>query len=151
MPERLDSDNLVCYFDVETGIGRVTYKGVVTPEVTQTMYGWGMRVAREVDVKTVRGTIYDFREVKRFELGTLSTVHKESQRANQSVDWSQMATALLVSTPQQEQMVRVAMSVTPGQQRKKIVYSVEEALQFIDSFHPKPIQQPEKNDTNPKA
>jgi len=48
-----------------------------------------------------------------------------------------VAVALIVSTLLQENMVRVAMKITPQEHRKRIVKSEEAARAFIDEWHQK--------------
>ncbi len=132
-----ETPQFTAYFEDESGIMYVTYQGVLSPDITAQVYKWMLDAVQTLDVKDIRGGIYDFRLVKDFNKGNLSTANRESRNFNVKVDISHVPVALLVNTFFQEQMVKVSMKIDPGQDRKRIVKSMEEALVFIKEFHRK--------------
>jgi hypothetical protein len=132
----LELPNVHAYVDVEQQIGYVIYRGKLTQEATAQVYKWMMDLFKKYGVQIVRGGIFDFREVTEFERNNLSAVQRRSRELNTAADFSATPIALVVSTLIQEQMVRVGQQVTPQQDRKRIVRSVEEGLAFINSLHP---------------
>lgn len=131
---RRETPQVVSYFDDETGIVYVIYRGVLSPDVTAQVYKWMAESVQQMDIKLVRGGIYDFREVTDFNKGNLATANRESRSFNTKVDVSSIPAALIVSTLFQEQMVKVSMQITPGQDRKRIVKSMDDAVAFIKQF-----------------
>jgi hypothetical protein len=131
---RVETPQLIAYFDDETGIVYVIYRGVLSPDVTAQMYKWMMESVQQLDVKDIRGGIYDFRLVTDFNKGNLATANRESRSFNVKVDVSSVPAALIVNTLFQEQMVKVSMQITPGQERKRIVKSMDDAVAFIKQF-----------------
>ncbi len=131
---RMETPQLIAYFDDETGIVHVTYRGVLSPDITAQVYKWMMESVQHLDVKDIIGGIYDFREVRDFNKGNLATAHRESRNFNVKVDVSSIPAALIVETLFQEQMVKVSMQLTPGQDRKRIVKSMDDAVEFIKQF-----------------
>ncbi|MFN8371790.1 MAG: hypothetical protein U0694_02790 [Anaerolineae bacterium] len=131
---RMDTPQVMAYFDDETGIVYVTYRGVLTPDITAQVYKWMMESVQFLDISQIHGGIYDFRQVTDFNKGNLATAHRESRNFNVKVDVSNIPAALIVSTLFQEQMVKISMQITPGQDRKRIVKSMDEATAFINQF-----------------
>ena len=134
---RLNTERVKGHFDDSDGILRVTYFGVVSPDVTTSVYGWiGQLVAEAAgDISKARGSIYDFRLVTDFTNRNTSTAQRESSNLNRNIDISNHPVALIVSTMFQEQFVRVFMQLTPGDRRKRIFRSEEDAVAFIDEYH----------------
>ena len=87
------------------------------------------------DLSKARGSIYDFRLVTDFTNRNATTTQRESGKLNRNVDMRNHPVALLVNTIFQEQFVKAFMQLTPGDQRKRIVRSEEDALAFIANFH----------------
>lgn len=135
--KRLETPEVTAYYDQEQRIVFITYTETLTPEISKAVYEWANRIATPDEVARTRGSIYDFRPVKKFNLGNLSVVQQKSSQLNRKEDFSNHAVALIVDSFYQESMVRTTMHVTTGQERKRIVHSMEEALAFIDSFHKK--------------
>ena len=136
--ERLEAPEVTGYYDEAQRIVFITYSETLTPDVSKLVYDWAARLAVDTEeVAKSRGSIYDFRPVKKFNLGNLAVVQQKSTQLNRKDDFSNHAVALIVDSFYQESMVRTTMHVTPGQDRKRIVHSMEEALAFVDSFHNK--------------
>jgi hypothetical protein len=138
---RLEDENVSAYYDTEKLILFVVYGEILSPEITAKVYEWVNSTSTPVDVEQSRGSIYDFRTVKRFSLGNLPTVQQKSLEMNRKDDLSHHPVALLIDNFYQESMVKTAMQMTPGQERKRIVHSIEEAYAFINEFQGKRASQ----------
>ena len=119
-----------------------TYAEVLTGDMTARVYIAGLRFVHEIGVENLRGIIFDFRKVQRFSRDNLPAAQSESYRANRNLSLDHVPIAMVVETPIQEQMVRISMQSTPGQNRKRIVHTIEEGYAFIDAFN----QQSEEED-----
>jgi len=136
--ERIDTEQFSAWYDDETLVLYVVYKGVLSPDVTAQMYRWLGEVIqrRPADVVRAKGSIYDFRQVTGFDSRNLTSAQRQSQQFNNKVDVTNHPVALLVDTFLQEQILRVELKISPQQDRKRMVHSEAEALAFIASFHP---------------
>lgn len=134
--EELHTDNVDGFFDMEKRILRITYRGMVTAQVTRDVYAWIGRLiaAAQGNIHLALGSIYDFRDVTRFDSLTLSTAQRSSQNINRDVELRYHPVALIVKTPFQREYVRLTMKVSPQEDRKKIVESIEDAEKFIAEF-----------------
>lgn len=131
----LGTKNVKIYFNQSTNIFRTVYEGELTPETTIHIYQSMSNVLDFIALKDIRGSIYDFRDVTVFHQGNLRTIQRSSQTANRDYDFSHIPVALVVKNLLQEQMVKVAMKITPQENRKRLVRSEEAALTFIDEWH----------------
>jgi hypothetical protein len=136
--ESIDTEQFSGWYDDETQILHIVYKGVLSPDVTSQMYRWLGEVIqrRPADVVRARGSIYDFRQVTGFDSRNLTSAQRQSQQFNNKVDVTNHPVALLVDTLFQEQILRVELKISPQQDRKRMVHSEAEALDFIANFHP---------------
>jgi len=152
---RIEAEQFSAYYDEQERILFVTYSGIVTPDVTAQFYSWLIQslAERPEIVETARGSVYDFRKVARFENKNLTAAQRESQNLNQRFDLTSIPVALIVGSMYQEQLLRVTMQIQPGQERKRIVRSVDEARAFFAEFHRKHgSRQPENTGhTKPSA
>lgn len=135
----LESESIHAEYDNETKILRVTYKGILSPEVTNQFYAWLIPTMQQHPhlVTESLGSIYDFRQVKDFKSSNITTARKQSQNASQSAELKNHPVALVVETSLQERMVSVMMKLTEQTDRKKIVNSIEDAQDFIAAWHKK--------------
>jgi hypothetical protein len=135
----LETERIDARYDAETKLLHVTYKGILSPEVTNQFYGWLIPVMTQNPhlVTEARGSIYDFRQVKDFKSSNITTARKQSQNASQSAELKNHPVALLVETALQERMVSVMMKLTEQTDRKKLVMSIEEAQDYIAAWHKK--------------
>ena len=133
----LEQTNVSAHYDFESKLLRVTYREILSPEVTKQFYQWLMGVAQAnpQEVMSARGSIYDFSMVTEFVSSNISTTSRESHTVNQQNDLTNHPVALVVSSMYQERMVNVMMKVTEQQTRKRIVHTVAEAVAFIDKWH----------------
>jgi hypothetical protein len=135
--EFLKTENAEIYVDEETDILYIVYNGEISPQVTAQVYGWQAQHSRPEILKMLRGSIYDFRNVTKFNPGNLSTIQRKSRELNTTIQEYHIPVALLVSNFYQEQMVRVSSQISPNEERKRIVKSVEEAIAFFNQYNEK--------------
>lgn len=140
----LDTPNVHAYFDEGRGISFITYKGILDGAVTAQLYGWVKTLITLIPPDATRGVIFDFREVTQFAQGNLTTAQRQSREINQKEDQSNHPVALIVGNLYQEQMVKVSMKISPLEDRKRLVYTPEEALTYIETWH---TQRPPVDDT----
>jgi hypothetical protein len=141
----LETENVGASYDAEKGLLFVTYRGVMTPDVTVAFYRWLgelLKTASPEDLMKARGSIYDFRQVKQFAASNISTAQRQSQQVNHAADMSHIPVALITETSLQTEWVRVTMKIMPDQDRKRVVKSMEDAIGFIDNFHAKRAPEP---------
>lgn len=133
----LEQTNVSAQYDFESKLLKVTYREILSPEVTKQFYQWlmGTAQANPQEVMSARGSIYDFSAVTEFVSSNISTTSRESHTMNQQSDLTNHPVALVVSSMYQERMVNVMMKVTEQQERKRIVHTVAEAIAFIDNWH----------------
>lgn len=136
----LDNENVHATYDEEAKLLLVTYKGILSPQVTNEFYSWVFALMKEQPtlIFEARGTIFDFTQVKDFENSNISAARKQSQNvSSQQAEAKNHPVALLVKTALQERMVAVTLKLTPQNDRKKIVYSMEDAKDYIAAWHKK--------------
>jgi hypothetical protein len=135
---RMETPRVTAYWEDTQDIFYVIYREALSREVTTQVYQWMIETSQALKDKEVLGGIYDFRQVIDAESGNLAALHRESRNFNVKVDTSHTPIALIVENLHQEQIVRISMQVTPGQKRKRIVKSMDDALKFIQEYHAKP-------------
>jgi hypothetical protein len=135
----LETENVQADYDAEAKILRVTYKGVLTPQVTVEFYTWlgGIMQQNPTLILEALGSIFDFRQVTDFKSSNITTVRKQSQTVTQNPEAKNHPVALVVETIFQERMVSVTLKMTEQQDRKKVVNSIEEAQDYIAAWHKK--------------
>ncbi len=132
---QLEVENASASYDEATQIATITYRGVLDSTVTIQVYDWLDALYKDVGIEKIYGEIFDFRAVKSFDEGNLTTARRTSNRMNMSLDTSQFPVALVVADPEQEEILRGPMRIPEGHQRKRIVRTVEEGLQFIHAWN----------------
>jgi hypothetical protein len=140
--EEISTDSFDASYDDETRLLRVHYKGMLTPDVTVQFYRWlGEVITRRAqELMQVRGSIYDFRDLKGFASTNLTSAQRQSQQLNSKADMSHIPVALIAKDRMQAELLRVELKISPQQERKALVWSEEEALEFIARFNP--VNQP---------
>ena len=133
--EPLNIDQAEAYFDPETNIAHIAYSGVLHADVTLQVYNWLDAINEEVGLENVRGQVFDFSAVETFDPGNLKVARRTSSRANMKQDNSHIPVGLIVGTPVHEETLRTDMRISPENTRKKIVWSKDEALEFIETWH----------------
>jgi hypothetical protein len=131
----LEQDSVSGYYDEEQQIVHVTYRGILTPTITAGVYAWISSLSETFDIEHVRGSVYDFRAVTNFAIGNLAATQAHSYRLNEEIDLRNHPVALLVHNIYQRAMVKAALNLTPQQERKRLVHSMEGALSFIEHWH----------------
>jgi hypothetical protein len=132
----LKTENLHCYNDPDYRLTIVAYSGELTPAVTSQAYAWLGRAKPEL-LKLIRGSIFDFRKVTIFNTGNLSTLQRKSRELNAEIKEYQIPVAMLVANLYQEKMVYISSKISPGEDRKRIVKSVDAALAFLEEYNKK--------------
>lgn len=137
--QRLDDKQISAYYNPETGVLHVVYRGILSPDVSAQFYGWlsAAMAQHPEEVLRARGSIYDFREVTQFDNANLFTAFRQSKNLNQQADLANHPVALVVANNFQAEFVRLTMQITPGHDRKRVVATPEEGLAFIEDFHAK--------------
>jgi hypothetical protein len=140
---RLETETISARYDFNDKVLYVVYRGIMTPDVTTTFYAWAIELVKSdpTVLHTVYGSVYDFREVKQFTASNIGTAMQQSQQANIQMDISHVPIALLTETPLQTEWVRLTNQLMPGQERKRLVKSIEEAHAFFEEFHAKRAQE----------
>jgi hypothetical protein len=132
---QLEIENATASYDGTTRIVTITYRGVLDSAVTIIVYNWLDNLYKAVGIDAIYGEIFDFSGVKSFDEGNLTTARRTSNRMNMSQDTSQFPVALVVANHEQEEILRGPMRIPEGHQRKRIVRSTEEALQFFQTWN----------------
>ena len=133
--QTIKGDDYIARYDDANHIIYGIYSAVVTAESTTALYSRLAQLFAQVDIKSIRGLVMDFRRVERFDKGNMTAVQRESHNFNQQFSLSHLPVALVVHTPLQEQIVSITRRVTPDPHRKQIVYSIAEAHTFFDEWH----------------
>ncbi|PJF29259.1 MAG: hypothetical protein CUN52_09280 [Phototrophicales bacterium] len=131
----LNTPTLKITYDSRNQVILVSYHKELNAENTIMMYQWLFSSIEKRGLLGVRGVIYDFTDVQKFTPSNLISTQRGSMAINAKVDLSRIPVAMLVKTIMQEQQVSIAMNITPGEQRKRIVKSMSQALTFINDFH----------------
>lgn len=132
-----DSDGASVTYDEETGITRIVYFGAITPQTTADVYSKMMENVGIAGIENVKSGFFDFRHVSQFDNSNMRVVQRNSNNMNISYDMSHIAVALIVEGLFQERMVITAMKVTPQEERKRVVHSYTQAMDFMNKFHAK--------------
>lgn len=130
----LQIDGLHCYNDPETQLTLITYQGELTPAITSQAYAWIGKGHIEL-LRLVYGCIFDFRKVTVFNTGNLSTFQRKTREYNQGIQDNPIPVAMIVANLYQEKMVQISSKISPGEHRKRIVKSFEEAKTFFDEYN----------------
>lgn len=128
----INTPQLSAYYD---GIIHVTYRGAVDSHITNQVYKWRKDIFRTIPTNFIRGEIFDFRDVNDFMPGHLQAVQKASKELSLLVDLSSVPCALVVSSAYQMQTLSIAVQLTPIIERKHIVWSREEAFNYLQSWN----------------
>lgn len=135
----LETQQVTGIFDESERLVRVTYRGVLTADVTRQTYEWLGRLIAfgGGDISLARGSIYDFSAVTEFDNRNLTTAQRESSSLRSpgaGPDLSRHPVACVVSSLKQEQFVKLTMQFVGKEKRQQIVTSVDEGKAFIEAF-----------------
>jgi hypothetical protein len=89
----------------------------------------------KIGTENLYGEVFDFREVTFFSLDNLIGARKNSRRMNIMANTHEFPVAMIVASRMQEEVLRGPMQVMPGNKRKRIVKTVDEAVAFLDEWH----------------
>lgn len=133
----VETEKFSAHYDINTCLLNVAYHGILSPAMTTEFYKWLGSMMRDYPehVMKARGSIYDFHDVTEFENSNLTTASRQSQQLNMRTDLKNHPVALVVKNKLQEQILRLAMKITPHDERIRIVWSMEEATNYINDFH----------------
>jgi hypothetical protein len=131
----LKIDNATTHHDTGSGITYITYRGVLDSEVTVQVYDWLNTLYEAVGIDSIYGQVFDFRAVKQFAESNLTTARRTSNRMNMVNDTSKFPVALLVENHLQEETLRGPMRIPEQHARKRIVWSEDEAHQFLQEWN----------------
>ncbi|PJF21028.1 MAG: hypothetical protein CUN56_13165 [Phototrophicales bacterium] len=128
---KLQTNQATAYFDPQTQVAHIRYNGVLSADVTIEVYRWLDQLYQQVGTQNINGQIFDFRDVQAFSEDNLQIARKTSNRMNMKVDNSHIPVALIVANHEQEEILRGPMRIPAEHVRKRIVWSDEEARQFL--------------------
>ncbi|MFW5748152.1 MAG: hypothetical protein ACOCYT_00915 [Chloroflexota bacterium] len=131
----LEIENARAHYNPEDQIVYITYQGALDGSVTIKVYDWLDQLYQLVGLEAIYGEIFDFRKVDHFDQSNLVTARRTSNRMNMSKDTSQFPVALIVGSHDQEEILRGPMRIPEGHQRKRIVWSQDEGLEFIHDWN----------------
>ncbi len=127
----LDTPQANASYDSQTGLVHIAYRGELGADVTHAVYDWLNELYAAIGVNPVCGQIFDFRKVTVFLDDNLQAARRASKFINIRMDTSRIPVALLVSEFFQEEILLFGMRITPDHARKRIVWSEQDALNFI--------------------
>lgn len=131
---KLEKPSVTAHFDPDKRLIFVAYIGVLDTQPTLDYYHW-MQEEMFPHLQTVRGAIFDFREVTKFQPRNALTVLHASRNLHQQIDLRHMPVALIIKDIYQEHMVRIAANMTPQTNNKHVVHSMDEALTYIKQWN----------------
>lgn len=127
-------DNATAVYNPSTQLITITYQGILDGNVTTIVYNWLEELYKKISLTQIKGQIFDFRLVAKFDDSNLTVARRASNRMNMLQDTSQFPVALIVANPEQEEVLRGPMRIPEGHQRKRIVRTDDEAITFIDNW-----------------
>ena len=132
--EPIETEHFSAHYDSDQRILFVTYRGILTPQVTAQFYQWLGKMIQSHPhlVGEALGSIFDFRQVTKFDNRNLTSAQRQSQQVNAQVDLSHHRVAMIAANMLQEQILRLELKISPQQTRKRIFRSEEEAFAFIN-------------------
>jgi len=136
MMQSLQVEHAQARFDEDSRLVHVTYTGEIDGNATVAVYDWLEQLYHEVDINTIRGQVFDFRQVTSFAQDNLVLARRNSSRMNMKTDVSHCPAALLISDFYHEEILRTGMRISDQNVRKRIVWSYDDALDFINNYTP---------------
>jgi len=133
----LETEQVQARYDLESKLLRVVYHGVLNPAASAQLYRWlgQLLIDSPEEANQARGSIFDFWQVTRIDNSNLTSAQRQSQQMNERVDLTNHPVALIAANLYQRELLRLTMQISPQQDRKRIVSSEAEALEFIEHFH----------------
>lgn len=131
----LDTPNASARYDEEHNVVWVTYHGLLNAEATANVYQWLAGFFEVYDNQDIDGEVFDFRKVETFGPDNLFEARKKSRGFNLKQDVSTLPVAMICENFYQEEILRGPMQNVPENNRKSIVNTEAEALEFIANWH----------------
>jgi hypothetical protein len=129
----LDKPCVCASYDPQKRIIFIQYRGILEGDAIRAYYRWLMQDVEPV-LKTVRGAVFDFRDVERIEVSNTRTVTQSSRGVHLQVDLRHIGVALIAKDHYQEQLLRVTSEMTPHPHTKRVVQDMDAALAYIDEW-----------------
>ncbi len=133
--EPLETSQASARYDEEHNVVWVTYRGVLNADATTQVYTWLAKFFNARDNREIDGEVFDFREVQTFGPDNLFEARKKSRGFNLKQDITNLPVAMICSNFYQEEILRGPMQNVPENNRKAIVHSDQEAVDFITGWH----------------
>lgn len=133
--QNLETETVSAYYDENTKIAYITYKGLLDGTSSTGVYEWLADLTQEIGFDTLYGEIFDFRVVQEFLPDNLMEARRKSRRYNLKNPVKQLPVAMIVSSHYQEEILRGPMQNVEENKRKAIVWTMDEAHEFLDLWH----------------
>jgi hypothetical protein len=131
----LETPTASARYDEEHNVVWITYRGLLDAESTASVYHWLADFFDAIDNKEIDGEVFDFREVQTFGPDNLFEARKKSRGFNLKQDVSTLPVAMICANFYQEEILRGPMQNVPENNRKMIVKTEAEAIEFIANWH----------------
>jgi len=132
---QLEIDNASTYYDPDTRIVYITYKGILDADTNVAVYSWLDEIYDAEGLTSIYGQIFDFRKVVEFAPDNLKTARRSSSKMNMAHDTSQIPVGMIVNDFEQGESLRASMRISPKNLRKRFVLSEAEAIAFFDEWY----------------
>ncbi|MEM9776046.1 MAG: hypothetical protein AAF902_15825 [Chloroflexota bacterium] len=127
-------ENATAYIDPETHLIVYTYRNVLSEVETIASFNW-IQSHLYIGSDNVRGTIFDFRDVKTFALGE-TVVAKEKNEDSNNIDGIHLIpVTYIVTNVKQEIKIRMSRMIGSNAPRRTVVHSQEQSLEFINEWN----------------
>lgn len=133
--EPLKIPNALAQYNAEIGIAYIKYRGNLDGATTTAVYDWLGDLIETVGFDDLFGEVFDFTDVEEFMPDNLMQARKHSRRYNFKNNVRKLPVAMVVSNHFQEEILRGPMKNVEENPRKTIVWSLEEAVKFIEEWH----------------
>lgn len=135
MDFQLEIERAIATYDPQTRIVTVVYRGMLDAETNATVYGWLEQLYEHIGADTLWGQVFDFRGVTEFGEDNLKAARRNSSRMNMRTKVTNWPVALIVNDFYHEEILRSSMRVAAENVRKRIVWSEQDALNFLHEWH----------------
>lgn len=134
IPSPLELEKVSAKYDPEKRIAYITYRGDLGADASSAAYQWLNELIQVIGIENLYGEIFDFRDVRTFMPENLIDARKNSRWLNLRLELT-FPVAMVVSDTVQHEILRGPMRNVPGNVRKRIVESMEDAHAFLDEWH----------------
>lgn len=133
--EALKREQATAYFDEDSRIAYITYRGVISGEESTAVYDWLADLVEEQGLENIYGEIFDFRLVSEFAADNLMEARRNSRRYNMRNNVRNLPVAMIISNYYQEEILRGPMQNVEENKRKTVVWNMDDARAFLDEWH----------------